>query len=74
MVERTPSWDPLDRGVTQAQAQQSVMLAFHDLLSEAADAGFPEELLLELAKIRLKFLDEFEAWFPGEGEGRAIWR
>jgi hypothetical protein len=50
------------------------MLSFHDLLSEAADAGFSEPLMLELAKLRLKFLDEFEARFPGEGDGRAIWR
>ena len=66
--------DPFNSGVTQAQAQQNIMLGFHDLLSAAGDAGFSEHLLRKLAKLRLEFLNEFEARFPGEGEGRAVWR
>ncbi len=37
-------------------------------------ADFPTELIGELNIVRLKFMDEFEARFPGQGKGRAVWR
>jgi hypothetical protein len=60
--------------VDPAERMQHTMLGFHDLIEEARDADFPNELLRDLEMLRLKFLDEFELRFPGYGKGRAAWR
>ena len=74
MEAPTPTWDPFGRGVTQAEAQQQVMLGLYDLRVDASDAQFSDELVDDLETLRLKFLSEFETKFPGYGKGRAIWR
>lgn len=50
------------------------MLAFYDLLEEAKEAGFPDEMVAALKELRLRFLEEFERRFPGQGKSRAVWR
>jgi hypothetical protein len=60
--------------IDPAERMQLVMLGFYNLFGEAGDADFPGDLVAELNQLRLKFMDEFERRFPGEGSGRAIWR
>jgi hypothetical protein len=60
--------------VEPAERMQQVMLGLFDLMDEAGMADFPTELIGELNIVRLKFMDEFEARFPGYGKGRAVWR
>lgn len=60
--------------VEPAERMQQVMLGLFDLMDEAGMADFPTELIGELDIVRLKFMDEFEARFPGYGKGRAAWR
>ncbi|HEY9554889.1 hypothetical protein, partial [Allosphingosinicella sp.] len=60
--------------VDPAERMQQVMLCLYDLMDEAGMADFPAELIGELNIVRLKFMDEFEARFPGYGKGRAVWR
>lgn len=67
-------YDELGRLRDPALAQQQVMAGLYDLWVEAGDAGFDGELLAELNRLRLRFMDDFEASYPGYGEGRAVWR
>ena len=60
--------------VEPAERMQQVMLGLFDLIDEAGMANFPTELIGKLNLMRLKFMDEFEARFPGYGKGRAVWR
>jgi hypothetical protein len=60
--------------VEQSEHMQQVMLSLFDIMDEAELAKFPIELIRELNVVRLKFMDEFEAQFPGYGKGRAVWR
>jgi hypothetical protein len=71
-----PTWpyDENGRLADPAEWQQQFMLGLHDLWSDAAEAGFPDELVDELNQLRLRFMDEFEKRFPGYGKGRAVWR
>ena len=57
-----------------AEASQEFMLGLHDLLDEAHLAGFSPDLIARLREVRLLFVDQFEARFPGFGKGRAVWR
>lgn len=69
-VERDKYGFPVD----PAERMHQVMLGLYDLMDEAGMADFPDELIGELNIVRLKFMDEFEARFPGYGKGRATWR
>lgn len=69
-----PTWDPTGTGISQAEAQQQLMLGLYDLCAEAADCQFSEDLVDQLQRVRLAFMDEFVAKFPGHGKGRALWR
>jgi len=60
--------------VEPAERMHQVMFALHDIMDEAHQADFPEELLIELNRVRIQFLDEFERRFPGYGQGRSVWR
>lgn len=60
--------------IEPVERMQQVMLGLFDLLDEAGLAEFPADLIGELNLVRLKFMDEFEARFPGYGKGRATWR
>jgi hypothetical protein len=60
--------------VEPAERMQQVMLGLFDLIDEAGQADFPDNLIGDLDLVRRRFLDEFEARFPGYGKGRAIWR
>ena len=60
--------------IEPAERMQQVMLGLFDLLDEAGLAEFPADLIGELNLVRLKFMDEFEARFPGYGKGSATWR
>lgn len=60
--------------VDPAERMQQGMLGLYDLMDEAGMADFLAEIIGELNIVRLKFMDEFEARFPGYGKGRAVWR
>jgi hypothetical protein len=68
--ERVQYGVPID----PAERMQQFMLALFDVMDEADLAGFPSELLDELNRVRLLFVDEFERRHPGYGKGRAICR
>ena len=68
--ERDEHGVPIER----AERMQQVMLALFDLMDEADLANFPRELLQELDRVRIQFLDEFERRHPGYGKGRAVSR
>jgi hypothetical protein len=71
MSEELDKWGfPID----PAERMQQVMLGLWDLCDEARMAEFPPDLLTELSRLRLRFMDEFERRFPGYGKGRAVWR
>lgn len=67
-------YDELGRLANPAEWQQQVMLGLYDLQSDASVAEFSPEIVDELKQVRLRFMDEFEAKFPGYGKGRAVWR
>lgn len=69
-VERDHYGTPVD----PAARMQQVMLGLYDLMDEALQADFPYELIAELNRVRISFLDEFEQRFPAYGKGRATWR
>lgn len=58
--------------VNPAERMQQVMLGLYDLIDEAGQADFPEDLIGELDLVRRRFMDNFEDRYPGYGEGRAI--
>lgn len=60
--------------VEQADRMEEVMRRLYDLGDGAEMAGFSSGLVEELNAVRLKFLDEYQANFPGHGTGRSVWR
>ncbi|KQN28664.1 hypothetical protein ASE88_06380 [Sphingomonas sp. Leaf38] len=69
-IERDAYGVPVD----PAERMQQVMLGLFDLIDEAGQAAFPEDLIGELDLVRRRFMDLFEDGYPGYGKGRAIWR
>lgn len=69
-VERDAYGVPIE----PAERMQQFMLGLFDLLDEAGQADFPQDLIRDLNVVRLRFMDEFEGKFPGYGKGRAVWR
>ena len=53
---------------------QQVMRGLYDLIDEAGQANFSENLIGELDLVRRRFMDQFEDRYPGYGKGRAIRR
>lgn len=60
--------------IEPAERMQQVMLTLFDVMDDANLADFPSELLNELNRVRLQFMDEFERRYPGYGKGRAVCR
>jgi hypothetical protein len=60
--------------VDPAERMQQVMLGLYDLMDEAGQAGFSDDLIGELNLVRRRFMDQFEDRYPGYGKGRAVWR
>ena len=73
-AEAVPPYDANGRLADAAHWQIQFLLALHDLVSDADEIGFAPELIDDLMRLRLRFVDEFEARFPGTEGGRALWR
>lgn len=69
-IEREAYGVPVD----PAERMQQVMLGLYDLIDEAGQADFPDDLIGELDLVRRRFMDQFEERYPGYEKGRAIWR
>jgi hypothetical protein len=66
--------DPYGKLINPAEAQEEVMFRLFDLMDDAELAGFSPDLIVRLNEVRLLFLDQFEAKYPGFGKGRSVWR
>lgn len=73
-MNRGAQYDELGRLADPAEWQQQVMLGLYDILADAGEAEFAGELLDDLNRVRLRFMDAFEDRFPNYGKGRAVWR
>ncbi len=59
--------DQYGRLIDDFERASEAMLNLYTMLDELSLAGFPQELVHQLADLRLQFLKQFDARFPGKG-------